>query len=104
MSDSLAASVLRSVKARGDDIGDKDQALVDLAVRYALQIDAGIKAGGQDATKALYLGPHLVKALERLGCTPVVVPEESKKGSGSSGAGAGIDELSALRSRHRGGA
>lgn len=103
MSDSLAASVLRSVKARGDDIGEKDQALVDLAVRYALQIDAGINAGGQAATKALYLGPHLVKALERLGCTPVVVKEEGQKGSGNVG-GPVVDELSALRSRHRGGA
>lgn len=98
MADSLAASVLRCVKAAGDTIGEKDQALVDLAVRYALQIDAGINAGGQDATKALYLGPHLVKALERLGCTPLVVKEEGQKGSGPV-----VDELSALRSR-RGGA
>lgn len=99
MADSLAASVLRCVKAAGDTIGEKDQAVVDLAVRYALQIDAGINAGGQDATKALYLGPHLVNALKELGLTPDLGKGEGKKGSGPV-----VDELSALRSRHRGGA
>lgn len=66
----LAASVMNAVYARGGDITDADQALVDLALRYADQIDAGIEAGGQDATKALYLGPHLLNALRSLGCAP----------------------------------
>lgn len=66
----LAASVARAVAARGDAIGKEDQATVDLAMRYAVQIDAGIERGGQDATKALYLGPHLLKTLGALGCTP----------------------------------
>ena len=95
---SLAASVFRCVREAGDSIAPKHQALVDLAVRYAIQIDAGIDAGGQDATKALYLGPHLVKALEALGLTPVV----SKESGGSKGVPAVVkDELSALRARHR---
>lgn len=67
---SLAASVARSVAARGGDVDASDQAAVDLAMRYAAQIDAGVEAGGQAATKALYLGPHLLKALDALGCTP----------------------------------
>lgn len=66
----LAGSVLRAVEARGKDITDADHAVVDLALRYAVQIDAGIDAGGQDATKALYLGPHLLNALRALGCAP----------------------------------
>lgn len=94
----LAASVIRAVKARGDAISDSDQATVDLAMRYALQIDAGIESGGQDATKALYLGPHLLKTLGTLGCTP-----ESR---GEIGEGAAAEatvtpssKLAALRAR-----
>lgn len=70
--ESLPASVARAVAKRKLDKGitDADQAAVDLAMRYALQIEAGISRGGADATKALYLGPHLLKALAELGCTP----------------------------------
>jgi hypothetical protein len=68
--ESLQASVARAVAARGTDVRDEDQAAVDLAMRYAYQIEAGVQAGGADATKALYLGPHLLKALAELGCTP----------------------------------
>lgn len=70
--ESLPASVARSVAARraSGAITDADQAAIDLAMRYALQIEAGITRGGQDATKALYLGPHLIKTLAELGCTP----------------------------------
>ncbi|WP_052060176.1 terminase small subunit [Rhodococcoides fascians] len=68
--ESLPASVARAVAARGAEIKREDQAAVDLAMRYALQIEAGVQAGGQDATKALYLGPHLLKTLGELGCTP----------------------------------
>lgn len=67
---SLAASVMRAVQSRGDEVTDADGAAVDLALRYAHAIDAGIEAGGQAATKALYLGPHLMKNLAELGCTP----------------------------------
>ena len=68
--ESLPASVARAVAARGTAIKPEDEATVDLAMRYALQIEQGIARGGQDATKALYLGPHLLKALAELGCTP----------------------------------
>lgn len=68
--ESLPASVARAVAARGAAIKAEDQATVDLAMRYALQIEKGVARGGQDATKALYLGPHLLRALAELGCTP----------------------------------
>lgn len=100
MGGSLAEAVLRSVKSRGDDVGPKDQALVDLAMRYAVQIDSGIDTGGYEATKALYLGPHLLKALVALGCTPVN-PDQAGKAPSSPRA---EDELAAFRTRHRGGA
>lgn len=98
---SLAASVLRCVEQAGDTIAAKDQALVDLALRYAMRIDKGIDEGGQAATKALYLGPHLLNTLRELGLTP--------NGAQSGGdkpvvIEAVSDELSALRSRHRTGA
>ena len=101
MSDGLAESVLRCVREAGETIEPKHQALVDLAVRYAMQIDAAIDAGGQDATKGLYLGPHLLKSLEALGLTPVVT---ESGGKAKPAPGPVKDELSALRSRHRGGA
>lgn len=101
----LAASVVKSVKARGDEVTDQDGALVDLALRYAHQIDAGVQTGGQDATKALYLGPHLLKALGALGCTPESrgvcnIPEADGPARGPA---AVEDELGAMR-RKRGGA
>lgn len=70
--ESLPASVARAVAARRDEgkITDADQAAVDLAMRYADAIESGLARGGQDTTKALYLGPHLLKALAELGCTP----------------------------------
>lgn len=69
--ETMVESVARSVASRRADLKDEDQAAVDLAMRYALQIDAAIARGGQDATKGLYLGPHLLKTLAELGCTPV---------------------------------
>ncbi|MFI2216537.1 hypothetical protein ACH47B_06595 [Rhodococcus sp. NPDC019627] len=70
--ESLPASVARAVAEarKAKTVTDADQAAVDLAMRYALQIEAGLARGGPDATKALYLGPHLLKALAELGCTP----------------------------------
>lgn len=85
--ESLPASVARAVAARGREIKREDQATVDLAMRYALQIEAGITRGGQDATKALYLGPHLLKTLAELGCTPAgrVALASGVTGSGTEG-------------------
>lgn len=68
--ESLVASVARAVAERGDELRPEDQATVDLALRYAAQIDAAIGRGGQDATKGLYLGPHLLATLRELGCSP----------------------------------
>lgn len=89
------------------------QAACELALTYARQIDRGVKAGGQDATKALYLGPHLLKTMSELGLTPgavpprprgrprkeEIVPEGSEVTTG--GEEAKPDELSAARERHR---
>jgi hypothetical protein len=47
-----------------------DAAAIALAVACAEAIEAGISRGGADATKALYLGPHLLNALHALGATP----------------------------------
>ncbi|QDQ97974.1 terminase small subunit [Tomitella fengzijianii] len=65
----LAASTARAV-ARMTWLTDTDQATVDLAMRYAHQIDAALERGGQDATKGMHLGPHLLRALDTLGGTP----------------------------------
>ncbi|ATL65131.1 terminase small subunit [Nocardia terpenica] len=66
---SLPESVAAAV-AEMDWLTPADQAAVDLALRYAMQIEAGISRGGQDATRALYLGPHLLRTLAELGGTP----------------------------------
>lgn len=68
--ESLAASVARAVAERGAELKPEDDAAVDLALRYANAIDAAISRGGQDMTKGLYLGPHLLATLRELGCTP----------------------------------
>ncbi|WP_069164901.1 terminase small subunit [Nocardia altamirensis] len=69
----MARSLPESVAAAVEEMGwltPADQAAVDLALRYAVQIEAGLSRGGQDATKALYLGPHLLRTLAELGGTP----------------------------------
>lgn len=101
MESTLCASVRASVAAAGDAIGDKDQAAVDLALQYATAIDAAAEVGGQDLTKALYLGPHLLKALVELGLTPVKIPSaDGDEAAGDTTPTQRVsDELSALRSR-----
>ena len=48
-----------------------DRAAVDLALTYARRIDEALLEGeGQEVTKALYLGPHLLNSLRALGGTP----------------------------------
>ena len=59
-----------SLKAAGLLENPEYEAACELALTYARQIDRGVKAGGQDATKALYLGPHLLKTMSELGLTP----------------------------------
>jgi hypothetical protein len=50
---------------------DQDAATVELARQYAQRIDDALEfAEGQEVTKALYLGPHLLHTLRELGGTP----------------------------------
>jgi hypothetical protein len=67
---SLAESVEASVEAMVW-LKPTDQAAVDLALAYAARIDAALAtAEGQEITKALYLGPHLLNTLRALGGAP----------------------------------
>lgn len=50
---------------------ESDQAAVSLAKEYAARIDAAIASGDEEmATKAMYLGPHLLNTLRALGGAP----------------------------------
>lgn len=67
---SLVASVRQAVAGMAW-LKPTDQAVVDLALKYAAQIDKALASGDPiAATKALYLGPHLLKALQTLGGAP----------------------------------
>lgn len=65
----LLAAVDRAVVSMSW-LSDKDDAAVALAREYARQIDAAVALGGQDATKGMHLGPHLLRTLDALGGTP----------------------------------
>lgn len=48
-----------------------DDATIALARTYATRIDQAVSTGeGQEVTKALYLGPHLLNTMRALGGTP----------------------------------
>lgn len=48
-----------------------DEAAVSLALTYAANIDAALETGDEEKiTKALFLGPHLLKLLGEIGGTP----------------------------------
>ena len=48
-----------------------DGAAMELAREYAARIDEALEFGeGQEVTKALYLGPHLLNTMRDLGGTP----------------------------------
>ena len=67
---SLAKSVESAVAAM-PWITESDQVGVELALTYARQIDGAIEfAEGQEVTKALYLGPHLLNTMRALGGAP----------------------------------
>ena len=67
---SLAESVAASVSVMVW-LKPSDQAAVDLALTYAARIDEALAtAEGQEVTKALYLGPHLLNTLRALGGSP----------------------------------
>ena len=68
--DGLRASVEDAVAAM-PWLRQSDVAAVDLARRYADRIDEALEFGeGQEVTKALYLGPHLLNTLRALGGAP----------------------------------
>ncbi len=67
---SLRASVDEAVAAMSW-LRESDIAAVDLARAYADRIDEALEFGeGQEVTKALYLGPHLLNTLRALGGAP----------------------------------
>lgn len=62
---------LRATVAAASWLTSTDQTAIDLALTYARRIDAALATGeGQEVTKALYLGPHLLNTLRELGLTP----------------------------------
>lgn len=75
-----------------------DQAAVELARVYARRIDAATLSGdGQEVTKALYLGPHLLNTLRALGGTP----DERMKMLASQEKPEEVDSIDSLRSKRR---
>lgn len=74
----LERAVGASVKAHGN-IPDEYGAVVALASAYARNMDEAHEIDTETETKALYLGPHLLKVLTLLDLAP-------SAGSGSSGA------------------
>lgn len=67
---SLVESVTRATAAM-HWLGDSDQAMVDLAVRYAERIEEAAAEGGADSFKMVgWLGPHLANTLKALGGAP----------------------------------
>jgi hypothetical protein len=67
---SLVDSVSSAVRSM-HWLGDSDQAMVDLAVRYAQQIEDAAEQGGDVAFKMVgWLGPHLANTLKSLGGAP----------------------------------
>ena len=66
----LETSVKGAVKAM-TWLRPSDRAAVELALAYARRIDGALVDGdGQEVTRALYLGPHLLNTLRALGGAP----------------------------------
>lgn len=61
---------------------EADRGLVSAALEIAAQVDAELLVGGQSATKALYLVPHLRNLLEALGGSPDARLESGVKPGG----------------------
>lgn len=91
--ESLERVVQRSIQGM-TWLSASDEAAAVLACKYARAIDAAVEglaedargdsAGAEAMTKALYLGPHLLKALAALGGTPAerkALAEGGKVGS-----------------------
>lgn len=90
---SLEASVRKSVE-RMPWLAPSDDAAIELAAIYAARIDEAVDTGDNAlATKALYLGPHLLNTLRALGGTP----EERK--ALTSGEGKEVDPIDELKKK-----
>ena len=75
-----------------------DKAAVELARVYARRIDeATLKEEGQEVTKALYLGPHLLNTLRALGGTP----DERMKMLATKGDEKEVNQIDELRKKRR---
>lgn len=66
----LAEAFDRSVKANDQLSAEVDAALIESGRKIAAQVDEAVDVGGQDATKALYLVPHLMNVLREMYATP----------------------------------
>lgn len=99
----MVEAVREAVAARAEGILECDRGAVELALKYAEQIDDGMSMGGQAATKGLHLGPHLLKVLSALGCTPEargeLLPEV--KTPGESGPASAVSRLQEFRNANR---
>lgn len=91
---SLEASVRKSVEGM-PWLTPSDNAAIELAATYAARIDRAVDGGDeQAATKALYLGPHLLNTLRALGGAPI---ERKALTSGEAQEVDPIDELKRKR-------
>src|SRR5690625_3797533 len=78
-------------------LSEADKASVEFARVYASRIDEETLSGeGQEVTKALYLGPHLLNTLKALGGTP---DESMKMLAGSQEKE--VDTIDSLRKKRR---
>lgn len=66
----LETAVVESIEALPKKLPKQYQAAVSLARMYAHNIDESVDTDTEQATKALYLGPHLLNILRPLGCFP----------------------------------
>ena len=85
---SILAAYERSVDAVPGGVADVDLALIEGGRAVASQIDFSVRHGtAQEATKALYLLPHLMNVLRELGATPASRGEvqQAAAGGGSGG-------------------
>ncbi|CAB0626920.1 hypothetical protein CIP107570_00123 [Corynebacterium diphtheriae] len=76
--DSIAA-----LEADGIAVPEKYSAVVMLGRLYAFNIDESVNTDTEQATKALYLGPHLMGVMKLLGTAPTEANGEDKSSAPS---------------------
>ena len=93
----LEQAVIESIKAHGE-IPATYNAVVMLGRLYAANIDDAVHADVELATKALYLGPHLLNVLKLLGLSPESSGgEKQSKAPTFAGAGSVMKILESLK-------